>query len=145
MKCFSMQFVQFVCTNSFLKKSFISEFFNLKTWHKWGLKLEHIFHANKMKRNLFVLCKCSLKPLQKNWFFISCLWELLRLFQCCTYLVLTKWPIPPTGCLLDGWFDLIEVGAGTIAPVGTVKEIRFIFLYFLFFYIDLHFYICFSL
>ena len=38
-----------------------------------------------------------------------------------------------------------NVVAGTAAPVGTVKVIRFIFLYFLFFYVDLHFYICISL
>ena len=55
-----------------------------------------------------------------------------------------------TGCSLDGWFDLTELVAGTVAPAGTVKRIRFIFLYFLYFtfyilYIDLHFYICFSL
>ena len=51
-------------------------------------------------------------------------------------------PTVPTDCSLDGLFNLIEVAA---ALAGTVKGIRFIFLYFVIFYIDLHFYICFSL
>ena len=38
-------------------------------------------------------------------------------------------PTIPTGCSLDGWFDLIEVVAGTVALVGTVKG-RFIFFKF---------------
>ena len=42
-------------------------------------------------------------------------------------------PTVPTGCSLDGLFDLIEVVAGTVALAGTVKGIRFIFLYFLYF------------
>ena len=124
LKYFSMQFVQLVCTNSFLKKSFISEFSNWKTWHR-----------NKdWSWNIYFL-QAKWKGICLYWFFISFWWELFKLFHCCTYFVLTYWSIPPTSCSLDGWFDLIEVVAGTVAPVGTVKWIRFIFLYFLFFFL----------
>ena len=46
-------------------------------------------------------------------------------------------PTVPTGCSLDSWFNLTEAVAGRVAVagtvIGTVMEIRFIFLYFLYF------------
>ena len=153
LKCFPEQFVWFankMLIKSFLKKSFLPEFFNLKAWHRNKDWSWNIYFLQTKWKGISFLCKCSLNPLKKFDFSFHVCQNCENYFNVAHTLCWPNGPFQqpaiPLGCSLDGWFDLIVFAVHTVILVGTVKGIRFILLYFYIFLLRFTFsYLLFSL
>ena len=95
------------------------------------MKLEHIFPANKMNRNLFVLCKCSLKNLIFYFMFVRTVEIILMLHLPCVDLM-----VHSTNRLLTGWLIQFDWSCSRYSSTGRYSEgdkiyisIFFIFLH----------------